>query len=133
MGPRHADAGDTAGLRILVASALFVVLVGLGLAAADKPPPVGFVVWVALAGATSLAVWWRSARWNRTWMAARDGAVAGVLIGVLLVVSGGEPTVQVPAWMRFATVLGCVAAGALGGWLLGVLLVGRNSGAGGET
>ena len=120
-------------LRILAASALFVVLVGLGVAAADKPPPVGFVVWVALAAASSIAVWWRSARWYRTWMAARDGAIGGLVIGVLLVFTGGEPTVEVPVWMRFATVFGCVTAGALGGWLLGLLLAGRSNSAGGET
>ena len=120
-------------MRTLVASALFVVLVGLGLAAADKPPPPGFVIWVALAGAVSLAVWWRSPRWRRTWMGARDGAVAGSLIGVVLVITGGEPSIDVPAWMAFATVLGFVALGAMGGWLLGLVLADRSGGAGREV
>ena len=128
-----AGGSPTARRREVVASGLFLVLVGLGLAAADKPPPVGFILWGVLAAAASLVVWWRSPYWRGGWIPARDGAVAGLLAGAVLAIPGGEPTVEMPGWVPFATVLGLAALGALGGWLLGLVLVDRSGGAGGET
>lgn len=108
--------------RTVVSAGLFLVLVAVGLAGADKPPPPGFLVWVLLAGVVSLVVWWRAPSLKRPVQAARDGAVVGLLLGILAALSPGEPSVQVPLWMKAAVVVGITALGALGGLLIGALL-----------
>jgi MFS family permease len=113
--------------RTVVSIALFLALVVVGLAGADKPPPPGFVLYVVLAGAISLIVWWRAPHWTRPVHGARDGAFVGLFVAALAAISPDEPTVQVPLWMRGAVALGAVVAGAIFGLLLGALLSQRRS------
>jgi hypothetical protein len=113
--------------RTVVAGALFLVLLLVGLAGADKPPPPGFIVYVLLAGAVSLIVWWRAPHWTYPVHGARDGAFVGLFVAALAAISPGEPTVQVQLWMRGAVAVGAVVAGAIGGLLLGALLSQRRS------
>jgi len=113
--------------RTVVAGALFLVLVVIGLAGADKSPPPGFVLYMLLAGAMSLIVWWRAPHWSRALHGARDGAFVGLFVAALAAISPGEPSVQVPLWMRGAVAVGAVVAGAIGGLILGALLSERRS------
>ncbi len=94
----------------------------IGLLGADKPPPPGFVVVLALAAVSGLAV--RAAvpaleRRARARGAAAAllaagaaGAAAGVVIaGLLALFGGGEPTVE-PTWVE--TSIGVAALGVFG-------------------
>lgn len=118
--------------RTVVSVALFVFLVVVGLAGADKPPPPGFLIWILLAGVASLIAWWRAPHWIRPLDGARDGAWMGLLAGVVLASGPGEPSIEVTFWLRALWVVGAVVMAALGGWLLGAVLARRNATSGGQ-
>jgi hypothetical protein len=79
----------------IVAGGFFVFWLVVLLAGADKPPPPGFVLFVALDAIAALVVWRRLpdyTRWRRDGVrfqalrVLRDGAVAGLVTGAVPVV-----------------------------------------------
>ncbi len=116
----------------MIGTAVFLALVVIGLAGADKPPPPGFLLWVAVSIAAGIGVWLRAPRWQqRPLIAIRDGALAGLSAGVILSVSGGEPSVEAPWWALFVFIAVMTAVGVILGGLAGVAV--RRRSAGGET
>jgi hypothetical protein len=114
----------------LVSGVLFIVTVALGLAGADKPPPLGFLWLVtALAAVCYLGFFQLMRRLNARaagggWLAARmalEGALAGIAIMLtLMAVGGAEPQVDVTVTGRLvgAVVFGCAGClAALAAWL----------------
>ncbi len=116
-----------------MAGGTFVGLVVVGLVGADKPPPVGFLVWVVLAAVVSGVLWWRSPRWASRASGARDFAVLALFAGIVVVAIGGEPTVEVTASARLATIAVVAGLGTLAGWVLGPVVAGRAESAGGQA
>ncbi|MDQ7988947.1 MAG: hypothetical protein REI09_04860 [Candidatus Dactylopiibacterium sp.] len=120
----------------LIAAAFCVVFLGLALAIADWPPPPSFVELVPYALALSLltrarvpayAAWARAQRPHRVWRVLAEGALAGLLLGLLLMlpVGPGEPNVPDPGlteyliWFAVLGLCGAIAAGlvyALAAW-----------------
>ena len=108
-------------IAAICSSALFIGLVALGLAGADKPPPPMFLGFVALLAAIASLVYVRlraylSKRRARTARlavrAAVEGLVAGlVLVAVLTLAGGGEPSVS-PSLASTAT--GFAVGGTVG-------------------
>lgn len=100
----------------VIGVAVFVGLVVLGLAGADKPPPPGFLLLVLMAAAVGVGVWWRGPRWRgRIAPGVRDGALAGLAGAVVLLLLGGDAA----AWWEPVLFVGVLMAG---GALLGALV-----------
>jgi len=88
---------------IRVAGIFFGIWLLLALAIADFPPPPGFVILVLILLACALLVYLRVPvylRWRaegargRILSVARDGLLGGVAIGLLSLLSRGEPSIQ---------------------------------------
>jgi hypothetical protein len=108
-------------IAAVCAAGLFVVAVAIGLAGADKPPPLGFLWLVGILAVLCAGVF----VWLQRKLAARAagvrvgllrvaaaGLAAGVVAAVVLsVISHGEPSISVPVASRL---LGLVVAGVAG-------------------
>ena len=87
---------------ILCAVAFFLVWTTLAGALADRPPPPGFLLLVAMFGGCAALVYFRVQRylaWRDSGIRMRaarvslEGFAAGVCVAVALVLAGGEPSV----------------------------------------
>ncbi len=108
---------------MVIAILTLLGLVAVGLAGADRPPPPGFLLWVAAAGAAGLGVWWRAPGWRgRVLPAVRDGGLLGLAAGVVFSLTGGEPSIETPWWAPIVFTAVMTAVGAVIGALVGVLL-----------
>jgi hypothetical protein len=119
---------------LLIGTGTAVIMVGVALAGADRPPPPGFVWVVAFGVVWGVGVWLLLPRalvcWDERGATAAlfAAAVCGGSVGVLAVslagaVSGGEPSVQVDTlWRALALASGAVLGGAAG---VGLILLAR--------
>jgi hypothetical protein len=120
----------------VIAAGWAIGWLALLLAAADWPPPIGFLWLLPMVATGAVVVWWRAGVYataaadgpGRCWAAAaRDGALAGAIVGLVILalpgVAGRATELAFTDWIVFFSVLGAV--GALNG--LGVrALVGIN-------
>jgi hypothetical protein len=117
-----------------VAGIFFGTWLLLGLAIADFPPPPGFLILALILVACALLVYlrvpaylrWRAAGVNgRVLKVARDGLLGGGAIGLLSLLSPGEPSIQPELSDRLIGiglliglgVVNALAAYAFGSWL----------------
>jgi hypothetical protein len=121
-------------IALRVARVFFAAWLLLALAIADFPPPPGFVILVLILLACAMLVYLRVPvylRWRvegargRILVVARDGLLGGVAIGLLSLLSPGEPSIQPALSDRLIGigiliglgVVNALAAYAFGAWL----------------